>query len=131
MARLLGTMFPHSPDPRCKIRVYLNLRAVSRRMCLCTSGYLLIDRLNALCTDKVRDKKAQAAVLSWHGKVMRSGWIWQLWPALSVRRRTMLIYDEKTGLPLGMTQAHFDECQTQKFQLGWHRKQDGTLSLVL
>ena len=109
----------------------MRLRAVSREMCLHTTGCLFVDRLNALCTDERRPRKAQQDVLSWCKHVRDSGFIWQLFPALSARGRDMLIYDATTGRPRGMTQEYFDKCQRQNLRLGWFREQDGTLRLVL
>ena len=131
IARHFGTIIPHSLAPRCKIGVFLRLRVVSREMCLHTSEYLFVDRFNALCTDERRPRKAQEGVMSWCNHIRDSGFIWQLFPALSARRRDMLIYDARTGRPRGMTQEYFDKCQSQHLRLGWFREQDGTLRLVL
>jgi len=134
VATHLGTFISHAMHPKCKIRLFLNLRALSKSMCRSTM-LPFIGRLNELSRTH-----AQKEVRDSMEHVILSGWTHQIYPRgnkyvsrfCRESRSTdlWLTMDAKTGLPQGMRQKYFDKCQSAKKVLGW-RVGNGEIQLML
>jgi hypothetical protein len=130
----LQPLLSHSPAPRCKIGVFLSLRAVCADLNICCMT-MLIDRLNMLSNrdhlqkksqvEAITDKTMSKVSMGFARRIILSGWIHQCWPShivhmhKSLNGQTVQLRMGNQGIPRGMRQKYFDEANSSKRVLGW------------
>ena len=110
--------------PTCKILPFLVLRQLGRYTSFAIDTREMIQRLKLCAKGKGarqnRNLFGFQEVQHWAARVIKSGWCHQLWPKYKVvRHGQMLKMDFSRGLPAGMYQSYFDECNDQNKKLGW------------
>ena len=113
---ILQTMcpcLPHSAHPRCKVLCFLRLRTTCCDFATAVSPEIGV-RVSLLLRHRLQDVQYAAV------RIRDSGFLQQLLlcggrPA----RAELLRVDSVSGLPLGMTQAYWDERQSRKAITGW------------
>ena len=113
---ILQTMcpcLPHSAHPRCKVLCFLRLRTTCRDFATAVSPEIGV-RVSLLLRHRLHDVQYAAV------RIRDSGFLQQLLfcggrPA----RAELLRVDSVSGIPLGMTQAYWDERQSRKAITGW------------
>jgi hypothetical protein len=109
-----------STHPTCKVGLFLQLRATHRLGWKLANGLVLVDRIHHCVTKEHANGQPIQLVQNWAKRVINSGWIHQLWPAVRVRHDGQhLKKDPVRGLPHGMRQHYFDAANDEKKILGW------------
>ena len=112
---ILQTMcpcLPHSAHPRCKVLCFLRLRTTRRDFATAVSPEIGV-RVSLL-RHRLHDVQDAAA------RIRDSGFLQHLLFCGGRRARNKILrVDSVSGLPLGMTQAYWDERQSRKAITGW------------
>ena len=113
---ILQTMcpcLPHSAHPRCKVLCFLRLRTTCRDFATAVSPEIGV-RVSLLLRHRLQEVRDAAL------RIRDSGFLQQLLHCGGRSARAQLLkFDSVLGLPLGMTQAYFDERQSRKAITGW------------